>query len=72
MSTMSTELHGLTTQSCWRLLSPRAPVVAAADAVAHGDYVAAADAVAVAAGQSEPRLIKMFGESPVQFAAALG
>ena len=49
-----------------------APVVAAADAVADGDYVAAADAVAVAAGQSEPRLTKMFGESPVQFAAALG
>ena len=49
-----------------------APVVAAADAVANVAHVAAADAVAVAAGQSEPRLIKMFGESPVQFAAALG
>ena len=51
---------------CWVAVVLVAVIVALGDA----DYVAVA--VAVAAGQSEPRLTKMFGESPVQFAAALG
>ena len=43
-----------------------APVVTAANAASDADSVDVADAVAVAAGQSEPRLLKICGESPVQ------
>ena len=43
-----------------------APVVTAANAASDADSVDVADAVAVAAVQSEPRLLKICGESPVQ------